>query len=89
MSEYINYNYATTTLQTENIKSIEKLNDTVEEMNMCLITIAFILALQLMISFIRNILWGDNIEKKYNNIFNIIYYFVIQQCFCGYFRHKI
>lgn len=56
MSEYINYNYATTTLQTENIKSIEKLNDTVEEMNMCLITIAFILALQLMISFIRNIL---------------------------------
>lgn len=50
------YNYATTTLQEENINKIEKLNITLQTTNSLLGIIAFAIVLQIIISFVRNLL---------------------------------
>lgn len=50
------YNYATTTLQEENINKIEELNETLKTTNSLLGVIAFAIVLQIIISFIRNLL---------------------------------
>lgn len=50
------YNYATTTLQNENINKIEELNETLKITNNLLGIIAFAIILQIIISFIRNLL---------------------------------
>lgn len=49
------YNYATTTLQKDQIEQLEQINTNLQDLNMTMSIIAFVLVTTLITSFVRNI----------------------------------